>query len=107
MILIALGANLPGPAGPPVSSGLLVARRQLTAFAEDPWAKKYPSIVPSWERNWEQVIPFFNLDREQFLEYDLTKLIYSLSQPNQPKVGLISTLPVTRSCTGWLIPRWP
>ncbi len=42
----------------------------------------------------QQVIPFFNLDREQFLEYDLTKLIYSLSQPNQPKVGLISTLPV-------------
>ena len=42
----------------------------------------------------EQVIPFFNLDREQFLEYDLTKLIYSLSQPNQPKVGLISTLPI-------------
>jgi ABC-type uncharacterized transport system involved in gliding motility auxiliary subunit len=42
----------------------------------------------------QQVIPFFNLDREQFLEYDLTKLIYSLSQPNQPKVGLISTLPI-------------
>ena len=42
----------------------------------------------------QQVIPFFNLDREQFLEYDLTKLIYGLSQPNQPKVGLISTLPV-------------
>ncbi len=42
----------------------------------------------------QQVIPFFNLEREQFLEYDLTKLIYSLSQPNQPKVGLISTLPV-------------
>jgi ABC-type uncharacterized transport system involved in gliding motility auxiliary subunit len=42
----------------------------------------------------QQVIPFFNLEREQFLEYDLTKLIYSLSQPNQPKVGLISTLPI-------------
>jgi ABC-type uncharacterized transport system involved in gliding motility auxiliary subunit len=42
----------------------------------------------------QQVIPFFNLDREQFLEYDLTKLIYSLSEPNQPKVGLISSLPI-------------
>jgi ABC-type uncharacterized transport system involved in gliding motility auxiliary subunit len=42
----------------------------------------------------EQVIPFFNLDREQFLEYDLTKLIYSLSEPDQPKIGLLSTLPI-------------
>jgi ABC-type uncharacterized transport system involved in gliding motility auxiliary subunit len=42
----------------------------------------------------QQVIPFFNLEREQFLEYDLTKLIYSLSQPNQPKVGLITSLQV-------------
>lgn len=42
----------------------------------------------------QQVIPFFNLEREQFLEYDLTKLIYGLSQPNQPKVGLITALQV-------------
>ena len=42
----------------------------------------------------EQVIPFFNLEREQFLEYDLAKLIYGLSEPNRPKVGLISSLPL-------------
>jgi ABC-type uncharacterized transport system involved in gliding motility auxiliary subunit len=42
----------------------------------------------------QQVIPFFNLDREQFVEYDLTKLIYSLSKPAQSKIGLISSLPV-------------
>ncbi len=42
----------------------------------------------------QQVIPFFNLEREQFLEYDLTKLIYSLSEPDQPKIGLLSTLPI-------------
>jgi ABC-type uncharacterized transport system involved in gliding motility auxiliary subunit len=42
----------------------------------------------------QQVIPFFNLERAQFLEYDLTKLIYSLSEPNQPKVGLITSLPL-------------
>jgi ABC-type uncharacterized transport system involved in gliding motility auxiliary subunit len=38
----------------------------------------------------QQVIPFFNLERAQFLEYDLTKLIYSLSEPDQPKIGLLS-----------------
>lgn len=42
----------------------------------------------------QQVIPFFNLDREQFLEYDLVKLLYALSEPNRPKVGLISSLPL-------------
>ncbi len=42
----------------------------------------------------QQVVPFFNLEREQFLEYDLTKLIYGLSEPDQPKIGLLSTLPI-------------
>ena len=40
----------------------------------------------------QQVIPFFSLDREQFLEYDLTKLIYNLARPAQPKIGLITAL---------------
>jgi len=48
----------------------------------------------------QQVIPFFNLEREQFVEYDLTKLIYSLSKPNQAKVGLISTLPINGGLGG-------
>ncbi|MSQ87507.1 MAG: ABC transporter [Alphaproteobacteria bacterium] len=40
----------------------------------------------------QKTVPFFNLERENFLEYDLTKLIYSLSKPNQPKIGLLSSL---------------
>jgi putative transposase len=47
------------------------ARRQLVLFAEDPWAEKYPSIVPAWERNWEQVIPFFSYPSE------VRKVIYT------------------------------
>jgi ABC-type uncharacterized transport system involved in gliding motility auxiliary subunit len=47
----------------------------------------------------QKVIPFFNLEREQFLEYDLTKLIYSLSKPNQPKIGLITSLPLEGGMT--------
>lgn len=42
----------------------------------------------------QKVIPFFNLERDQFIEYDLTKLIYGLSKPNQAKVGVISSLPL-------------
>lgn len=39
-------------------------------------------------------IPFFTTDREAFVEYDITKLIYTLSNPKKRVVGLISGLPV-------------
>jgi ABC-type uncharacterized transport system involved in gliding motility auxiliary subunit len=42
----------------------------------------------------QQVIPFFQPERERFLEYDLTKLIHSLAFPKKPVIGLISDLPV-------------
>ncbi|MDP6352896.1 MAG: Gldg family protein [Alphaproteobacteria bacterium] len=42
----------------------------------------------------ESVVPYFQQEREQFLEYDLTRAIYDLSNPKKPVVGLITTLPV-------------
>lgn len=39
-----------------------------------------------------QVIAYFNPDREQYLEYDLTKLIYSLAHPKKPTIGLYTSL---------------
>ena len=41
-----------------------------------------------------ELIPFFQQSREEFLEYDLTKLVYRLAHPKQKVVGLLSTLPV-------------
>jgi ABC-type uncharacterized transport system involved in gliding motility auxiliary subunit len=38
----------------------------------------------------QEVIPFFQQDKEPFLEYDLTKLIYALSEPKRPVVGLLT-----------------
>ena len=35
------------------------ARDALEAFAKGSWGIKYPSIVQSWTRAWEHVIPFF------------------------------------------------
>jgi transposase-like protein len=35
------------------------AQQQLETFAEGKWGRKYPTIVASWRRAWEQVIPFF------------------------------------------------
>ena len=41
-----------------------------------------------------QTVPFFQPERERFLEYDLTKLIHSLAFPNKPVIGLITSLPL-------------
>ncbi|TXK62179.1 hypothetical protein FU658_09810 [Alkalisalibacterium limincola] len=40
----------------------------------------------------ETVIPFFQPDKEAFLEYDVAKLIQSLSAAQRPVVGMMSTL---------------
>ena len=42
----------------------------------------------------QQTIEFFQPDRERFLEYDLTKLVYSLAFPKKTVVGLIAGLPL-------------
>ena len=41
-----------------------------------------------------QVIPLFQPDREGFLEYDVSKLIYALANPKKRVVGLITALPI-------------
>ncbi len=43
----------------------------------------------------EAVIPVFDVRRQEYLEYDLTKLIYSLDSTTQPVVGIMSSLEVT------------
>ncbi len=42
----------------------------------------------------ERVLPFFQPDRERFLEFDLTRLIYELSNPRRPVLGTLSALPL-------------
>ena len=42
----------------------------------------------------EEVIPRFSPEREEFLEYDLTKMIHSLGQTARPVIGLLTTLPL-------------
>ncbi|PRB76521.1 Gldg family protein [Pseudomonas sp. MYb185] len=41
-----------------------------------------------------EVIPFFALEQEGLLEYELSRLINSLAQPEKPQIGLISGLPL-------------
>ena len=41
-------------------------------------------------------ISFFHPDKENFLEYDLAKLVHALDHPERPVIGLLSTLPMQR-----------
>lgn len=42
----------------------------------------------------ERTIPFFQPERERFLELDLTRLIYELSNPARPIIGVLTALPL-------------
>jgi len=61
-----------------------------TASGED----LYFGLVGTNAIDGEEIIPFFVDEREPFLEYDLTSLIYKLSQSAPSKVGLLSSIPL-------------
>lgn len=42
----------------------------------------------------QEVIEFFTLQRAEFLEYDLSRLVHNLANPERKKVGLYSSLPM-------------
>jgi ABC-type uncharacterized transport system involved in gliding motility auxiliary subunit len=55
-------------------------------------------------------IPTFQADREEFLEYDVAKLINELGTPKKPVIGLISTLGMQgqfNPMTGQMGDPWP
>jgi len=54
----------------------------------------YFGLVGTNSVNDKEIITFFQPNREEFLEYDVTKLIYQLSHPKQKVVGIMSTLPI-------------
>jgi len=54
----------------------------------------YFGLVGTSSTDDQEIIPFFQPDREEFLEYDLTRLVYQLANPKQKVVGLLSGLPL-------------
>jgi ABC-2 type transport system permease protein len=42
----------------------------------------------------EKVIPFFSLQRQQFAEYDISRMVATVIQRDKKKVGVLSSLPV-------------
>jgi len=60
----------------------------------------YFGIVGTNTLNGRETIPFFDQNREQYLEYDLTTIIYKLSQPVKPKLAVLSSLPLAQGSGG-------
>lgn len=54
-----------------------------------------------------EIIRFFDQQRERFLEYDLTRLVHTLANPDRPKVALISALEVSGSMYSRRVPDAP
>jgi ABC-type uncharacterized transport system involved in gliding motility auxiliary subunit len=54
----------------------------------------------------ELSIPFFQNNREEKLEYDLTKLIYNLANPEKRVLGVISNLPVFGNYMPGMVQEW-
>lgn len=42
----------------------------------------------------EEVVPFFSPEREESLEYDITRLVFKLAHPKKKIVGVITALPM-------------
>jgi len=56
-----------------------------------------------------EIIPFFQPEKEEFLEYDVASLVHRLSNPKRSVVGLMSGLPVDASfdqMSGGMRPGW-
>ncbi|HEY4114698.1 MAG TPA: Gldg family protein [Rhizomicrobium sp.] len=54
----------------------------------------YFGLVGTNSIDGKETIPFFGQDREPYLEYDLSSLIYRLSTPKKPKIAVLSGLPL-------------
>ena len=54
----------------------------------------YFGLVATNSTDSTETVPYFAPDREAFLEYDVTKLVYNLANPKKRVVGLMSGLPL-------------
>lgn len=76
---------------------------------EEEWAVKYglaAAGLPTGEKFYlglvvnaadkEEVIPFFAIDREEFLEYDITRAIVQVMAAKKPTIGILSALPIIK-----------
>jgi len=66
----------------------------LSAAPTDSGDNVYFGLVGTNTIDGKETIAFFSQDREPFLEYDVTSLIYHLATPKKPVLGIITSLPM-------------
>lgn len=66
----------------------------LTGAPNDNGDAVYFGLVGTNRIDGREVIPYFAGEREQYLEYDITSLVYRLSTPKKPMIGIIPGLPL-------------
>ena len=66
----------------------------LTAAPTESGDSVYFGLVGTNSIDGKEVVPFFAQEREPYLEYDLSSLIYRLSTPKKAKLAVISSLPL-------------
>ena len=64
----------------------------LTGAPTDSGSSVYFGLVASNTVGDKEAVPFFTTEREPYLEYDLSSLIYRLSNPKKAKVAILSGL---------------
>jgi len=75
----------------------------------DAGTKFYFGLAGTNSTNGQQAIPFFDPNKQSFLEYDVVKLVYQLAHPAKPEVAWLSTLPMTGGYdprSGQMRPPW-
>src|SRR5258708_15747072 len=72
----------------------------LTGAQTDSGDTVYFGLVGTNRIDGKEVIAYFTGEREPYLEYDLSTLIYHLSTPTKPVLGIISSLPLDTGLGG-------
>jgi ABC-type uncharacterized transport system involved in gliding motility auxiliary subunit len=72
----------------------------LTPAPTDSGEQVYFGLVGTNRIDGKETIAYFAPDREPYLEYDLTSLIYRLETPKKPVVGVITSLPLDTGAAG-------
>ena len=68
--------------------------------------RAYLGLVGANSTDDEATIPFFQASREQALEYDITKLIYNLANPEKRVIGVMTGLPMFGDPAQGIRERW-
>jgi len=87
----------------PLSEQEDIAVAQGVTGAPTPNGEKiYFGLVGTNTVNGREVIPFFVEDREEYLEFDITNLIYKLTRDKKPKIGVVTNLPFDTGTGGMM-----